>query len=133
ASEHSCPRNRRPGRIACCREVGATGPRIVAMCPSRRLASRGTAYPGARRQTLLRCSFPSPESLAIRFPGLQLRLLLLPDAAFSPWRPSRRSVLGDAREFGREMLEVLCAASKKQWAASGLYGADDVVDDHLVA
>jgi hypothetical protein len=42
------------------------------------------------RQTLLRCSFPSPESRAIRFPALQPGLPLFPYAAFFPYRPSRR-------------------------------------------
>src|SRR5690348_4828770 len=56
-----------------------------------------------------------------------------PTLLFSHAALQDENVLGNAPELGREMMEMLCAASQKEWATPGLYGTDDVVDDHLVA
>src|SRR5579885_1399370 len=92
ASKRSCPHNRRPAEIACCRGDDAVGRRTVAACPSRRLALPEIACRAVRRRILLRCSFPSPESLGIRLPARPPRLPLFLDAASFPvfvYQPER--------------------------------------------
>src|ERR1035437_9078617 len=130
AAERSCPPNRRPARIVCCREDGATG--LHTALPGNRhgqedLVQTRAVKPfsdvASRRQNHPRFVFGHCRQGRRRCPTL-----LLPHASLQD-----EDVLGSTRKFGCEILELLCPAGQKQRATSRFYGAHHVASDHLVA